>query len=93
MNKHNTSQPANQAHSKDELSPYWRAVGGILWAGFMGAVLMMPVFIWATHQLDTGLGLMTRLFITSWAICSVPAAVAWLLAAEQHGRTTRGKRP
>lgn len=80
------SNAGNTAPEQTPRQPYWRRVAGVLWAGFLGAVLMMPVFIWVTDQFDSGLDLMTRLFITSWAICSVPAAMAWLLASDQTGQ-------
>jgi hypothetical protein len=68
---------------------YVIAIAAILWAGFLGAVLMTPVSIWATTRTDGGLGIITQLFIASWGVCSVSAAIAWVLAPQNSGDETK----
>lgn len=73
-------QPASKNNIPN--SPRWRVVAVVLWAGFIGAVLMTPVSIWATSHSSGGLSLITRLFIANWVICCVPAVIAWVLAPQ-----------
>lgn len=74
----------NQPAPNSDLAntPRWRVAAVTLWAGFVGAVLLTPVSIWATSHSDGGLSLITRLFIANWIVCCVPALMVWVLAPQ-----------
>ncbi len=57
-----------------------RALAVVLWSGFVGAVVAMPLYYWAHGQALDGIGPLSALFLLAWLAACVPALQVWLLA-------------
>jgi hypothetical protein len=54
----------------------------VVWSGFIGDVLNLPLLMWANQQDFENLGNLTLAFILAWLLATVPAATVMLLAAK-----------
>ena len=66
-------------HPRKPWSESRRRVSVILWSGFVGAVFLMPVLLWADHHGLHGMGELTFAFMLAWVGACIPAWKAQLL--------------
>ncbi len=85
------------AHPQPDLllrRPALRMAAVTLWAGFLGAVPMLLMFLFAVPlawpELLT-LGALSQIFFLCWLLASVPAFVAALLSARSERQDAHGR--